>query len=119
MHFPRLSNPHAIFKIVIVSASLSACSRPTSNLRQGRRPTTPAVPDGACASLLEARHDCATGSSLTDADGPWEVGAATQIQKMLEENMSGSQSGRPEKLQSRLQGFGFYTVLWKAKAVVF
>ena len=80
---PRLSNPHAIFKIV-------DCTRPAYPLApgrlpisaKGRVPTPPAVSDGACAS---GRHDCATGSSLTDVDG--KFGAATQIKPFIKKDV--------------------------------
>jgi hypothetical protein len=40
---PRLSNPHAIFKIVIASIRQLPADFDYSNLRQGRRPAQPAV----------------------------------------------------------------------------
>lgn len=66
------SNPHTIFKIVIVPASASSrpADFPISAKAKGAPLQGPAVSDGACASsVLSARHDCATGSSRSFAYG--------------------------------------------------
>ena len=89
-----------IFKIVIVSGSLSASasSRPADfpiSAKAKAPHSSPAVSDGACA---KARHDCATGSSLC-----FRLGSRSRKTQKWKKQWLGSQSGRVEKSQSRLR----------------
>ena len=98
---PQLHQTHMpIFKIVIVSGSLSASasSRPADfpiSAKAKAPHSSPAVSDGACA---KARHDCATGSSLC-----FRLGSRSRKTQKWKKQWLGSQSGRIKKSQSRLR----------------